>query len=438
MTKTVSRRIITIPAIAVAAILVAVVFTPMQLFNNEVSQSDTQIENSDQITQILITPFILDSYAQESNFQCSEGMVLVYRITSEKYACLKPSTADRWYKEGIAEPVQQIKLFDEEKDLGSVLRLSRASVPATIPLHQGYYNGEPVFFIITDSSDPKHAEIITASQGWKVEVAPPLVDTPGDSLQTAYMFTNGVEGNGVHGFQAEVLTATPAQPEGYSALTKHIHVTWNDGVTPEILDSEPAVLQAEVDGKVTLSELPVVLNMPQIVWPEGQMVVKEVETLTDDTPYGGGQVLDIDTDAMTVTFVAHRGWGPDGRTIYYLVTDATPSGPAGMMGVVDAPNLAPSLVSPAAVDLFQFKNGIKGSGPLGFQAGIGGSAPGDENYSPLWRINMISWGDPDSASVLETMDDIAALKTAGLITSALARPMDSDHVVNCPFIDPFQ
>jgi len=66
---------------------------------------------------ILIAPFILDSYAQESNFQCSEGMVLVYRINSEKYACLKPSTADKWYKEGIAEPVQQIKSFGEEKSL---------------------------------------------------------------------------------------------------------------------------------------------------------------------------------------------------------------------------------------------------------------------------------------------------------------------------------
>ncbi|NND85956.1 MAG: hypothetical protein HKM23_01240, partial [Nitrosopumilus sp.] len=41
-----------------------------------------------------------------------------------------------------------------EEDLGSVLRLSRANVPATIPLHQGYYNGENVYFIITDSSDP--------------------------------------------------------------------------------------------------------------------------------------------------------------------------------------------------------------------------------------------------------------------------------------------
>ena len=62
---------------------------------------------------ILITPSILDSFAEESNFQCSEEMVLVYRVNSEKYACLKPSTADKWYKDGIAEPVEQIKSFEK-------------------------------------------------------------------------------------------------------------------------------------------------------------------------------------------------------------------------------------------------------------------------------------------------------------------------------------
>jgi len=49
----------------------------------------------------------------------------------------------------------------EKSDMNSVLKLSRANVPATIPLHQGYYNGEDVYFIITDSSDPTYAEIIT-------------------------------------------------------------------------------------------------------------------------------------------------------------------------------------------------------------------------------------------------------------------------------------
>jgi len=346
----------------------------------------------------------------------------------------KPSMEEK--KEMMEETMME-ETFDES-DLGSVLRLSRANVPATIPLHQGYYDGGEVHFIITDSSDPKHAEIITESQGWRVELAPLLANAPAEALSTTYMFTNGVTGDGVHGFQGEVLTSTPAQAESYSALASHVHVSWNDDSDAKLLTSEEEILAAVDERSITLTELDVVLNMPQIVWPDGQMFVKEDKTITDETPYGGGQVLDIDLDEKTVTFIAHRGWGPDGRTIYYIVTDATPSGPASMMGVTPAPTSANLIVSSAAVDLFQFKNGIKGSGPIGFQAGIAASAPGDSNYSPMWRIFMIGWEDPENASLLETKADIDAFQQAGLIKVGIARPMDSDHIVNCPFIDPFQ
>lgn len=318
------------------------------------------------------------------------------------------------------------------------LKLSRASVPAIMPMHKGWYNGESVYYIITDSSEQKHADIIAEKQGWKVELAPPLAKTPKEALSKTYIFTNGVKGDGIHGFQSEVFTSTPGQPEQYSALTSHVHVTWNDGIKSSVLDSENAVLQAKDDGKVTLTELPVVINMPQIMWPGGQLPIREDKTINDDTTYVGGQVLDIDTKKMKVTFVAHRGWGPDGRTIYYIVTDATPEMPANMMGVAHSPNSAKLIANSAAVDLFQFMNGVKGSGPMGFQAGIAGSAPGDQNYSPMWRIFFIGWKDPSSASVLETTSDINALQSAGKIDVQLARPMDSDHVVNCPFIDPFQ
>ena len=341
-------------------------------------------------------------------------------------------------EEMMEEKMMEEEMMEEIQAPGSVLKLTRANVPATIPMHHGYYNGESVYFIITDASDPTHAEIITENQGWKVELAPPLANAPDEALSTTYMFTNGVEGDGVHGFQGEVFTSTPAQPDVYSALTSHVHVTWNDDSTPTVLTSEEEVQAAADAGSVTLTNLDVVINMPQIVWPDGQMLVKEDKTLADDTPYGGGQVLDIDTDDMTVTFIAHRGWGPDGRTIYYIVTDATPSGPAGMMGVTDAPTSASLIANSAAVDLFQFMNGLKGSGPLGFQAGIAASAPGDETYSPMWRIFMIGWQNPDEAGLMETIGDINFYKGEGLIDVNLARPMDSDHIVNCPFIDPFQ
>ena len=325
-----------------------------------------------------------------------------------------------------------------EADLGSVLRLSRANVPATIPMHQGYYNGEDVYFIITDSSDPTHADIITENQGWQVELAPLLKNTPEEALSKTYLFTNGVEGSGIHGYQGEVFTSTPEQPEVYSALTSHVHVTWNEGVTPRVLDSDAMIMKAADNEEITLAKLEVVLNMPQIVWPGGQMMVKDDTTLTDTTPYGGGQVLDIDTEEMDVTFIAHRGWGPDGRTIYYIVTDATPSGPAGMMGVVSSPTSASLIANSAAVDLYQFRNGLTGTGPLGFQPGIAAGAPGDANYSPMWRIFMVGWDNPENAQLLETIDDMNAYREAGLIDIGIARPMDSDHIVNCPFIDPFQ
>ena len=345
-------------------------------------------------------------------------------------------------KPAMKEKMEEKMMMEEKKEHkaypGSLLKLSRANVPAEIPLHKGFYDGGDVYYIITDASEPKHADVITEQQGWKVELAPLLANAPTSALSKTYFFTNGVEGMGVHGYQGQVFTSTPAQPEKYSGLTSHVHVTWNEGATPKVLKSEKAIMDAEAAGDITLSPLKVVLNMPQIVWPDGQMMVKEDKTLAHDTPYGGGQVLDIDTDEMTVTFIAHRGWGPDGRTIYYIVTDATPSGPAGMMGVVDAPTSANLIANSAAVDLFQFKNGIKGSGPLGFQPGIAAGAPGDKNYSPMWRIFMIGWNDPHDATVLETKADIDAFQQADLISVGIARPMDADHIVNCPFIDPFQ
>jgi len=325
-----------------------------------------------------------------------------------------------------------------DKDLSSVLKLSRANIPTEIPMHKGFYNGGEVFYIITDSSDKTHADTISKNQDWTVELAPLLKNASEKALSKTYMFTNGVNGDGVHGFQGEVFTSTPAQPDVYSALTSHVHVTWNDGKEPKLLDSEAKILSAEKNGDVTLTKVPVVLNMPQIVWPDGQMIVKEDKTLTDETPYGGGQVLDIDKKNKIVTFIAHRGWGPDGRTIYYIVTDATPSGPANMMGVTSAPTSASLIANAAAVDLYQFKNGLKGTGPLGFQPGIAAGAPGDENYSPMWRIFMIGWNDPSTAQLLETIDDMNAYKESGFIDIGIARPMDSDHIVNCPFIDPFQ
>jgi hypothetical protein len=103
-----------------------------------------------------------------------------------------------------------------------------------------------------------------------------------------------------------------------------------------------------------------------------------------------------------------------------------------MMGVSHAP-IDEKLATNVAVDLFQFKNGINGSGPMGFQAGIGGANPTDKNYSPIWKISFNEWKDASKARVLETESDIKAMSDAGLLTVTPA--MGGKHVVNCPFFD---
>ncbi len=344
-------------------------------------------------------------------------------------------SVDGWIRGQPTEVImQKLEIQKEEPSL----KLSRANVPAIIPMHLGTFEGESVYYIITDSNDETYAELITEKQNWKVELAPPLANTPKSALEEVYVFKNGISGDGIYGFQSEIFTSTPTQTDQYSALRTIAEVSWKSGQSAEVLDSVESITKAEEGGRIEVEKTEVVINAPQIVWPDGQMVVKEDDTLTHDTPYDGGQVLEINKEDMTVTFVAHRGWGPDGSTIYYIVTDATPKGPAEMMGVIDSPTSANLIANSAAVDLYQFMDGIKGSGPLGFQPGIAAAATGDENYSPMWRIFMVSWDDPENALVLETKSDIDQFHSEGLISVTLARPMNSEHIVNCPFIDPFQ
>ncbi len=321
---------------------------------------------------------------------------------------------------------------------GDVLLLAKANVPVTIPLHQGYYLGKAVYYIITDSSDSTLADVITTNQDWKVNHAPLLANATKDAVSKTYVFTNGVLGDGVYGFQGEIFTSTPEHEDEYSALTSHVNVTWNDGAIRIILDSEKEMLIAEKLGKIVLSEQDFVLNMPQIVWPEGQMAVKANKTITDETTFVGGQIIDIDLTNKTTTFIAHQGWNSNGKQIFFIVTDATPIGPAKSMGIPNVQKNAALISNPAAIDMFHFMNGIQGPGPLGFQSGISSSFLGDANYSPMSRIYFIEWNDQNSISIVQTTKEIHELEESGLIRVDLAKPMNAAHIVNSPIIDPIQ
>src|SRR5215211_2805279 len=181
---------------------------------------------------------------------------------------------------------------------GSVLKLSQANVALDIPLMRGYENGHEIFFIATDASDNKTATQITNETGFKVNFAPVLAQTSEAARGQAYVFTNGIPGQGPFGFQLPVVNAKPGD-EGYSPLWQLNMVEWNQGVNPKEIKSVQEIMSAQQNGSLTIAKTNTIVNHPAIKWEGGSLKIRQDKNITDDTPYMEGQVLNIDTSKMT-------------------------------------------------------------------------------------------------------------------------------------------
>ena len=63
-------------------------------------------------------------------------------------------------------------------------------------------------------------------------------------------------------------------------------------------------------------------------------------------------------------------------------------------------------------------------------ASIAGSNVGDLQYSPIWRINAVTWKDPAAAKFLTMASEISAAASGGMLGTEIA-----GFVVNCPFVE---
>jgi hypothetical protein len=340
------------------------------------------------------------------------------------------ASVDGWIR---GEPTQVVIQKIEPKSQS--FTLSKPHVPISIPMHLGFFAGGPVSYIITDSSNKTFGDKITGKQNWSVEFSPRLAKAPSSAQDAVYSFTNGIKGDGLYGYQNEIFSSSPAQSDSYSPLHLLITASWKQGQKAQILNSAEAVLKAEKESRLKLVKTNVVINAPHIMWPGGQLQIRNSTGVTDEESFDNGQVLSISNETRKVTFVAHRGWGLDGRTVYYIITDATPAGPANLLGVPNAPKIANVLSNSVVSEMYQFKNGVRGSGPLGYQASILSSTLEEGNYIPVCRVSIVEWSDPVYAGILETISDINNKKSEKMITVQLARPLSNDHVVNCPLIE---
>jgi hypothetical protein len=312
------------------------------------------------------------------------------------------------------------------------ITLPKSTIPVKIPLHQGLVKGKPVYYIITDSSNNLVANTISDKQNWRVHLSPVLAHVPSTSFGNMFIFTNGITGNGTRSYQDDVLSFTSSDKQ-YSPLSKVVEVSWNVGRGPFILNSTQAILDANMTGKIKLTITDTIMNTPQVVWDGGALDMSTNKTLSGKVSYLDGQVLDVDKNNMTATFVGHRGWGPDGKTIYHIILAGTPEGPTQIMKIQNVPSL--SFLESSSRDLYHFTNGIKGDGPFGYQEGITSSQLGDSTYSPICKVSIITWKEPQNAKILENKNDIEFEKSTNSISVQEASVLGKNYILDCPIIE---
>ncbi len=140
---------------------------------------------------------------------------------------------------------------------------------AELPAGKAYAEGKEIFFVHTESSDPGVSETLTNMMKSPVLYVPSLANVPDELMANVYVFTNGVEGSGPFGFQADVFDNPPGT-DGYTPLRRLNVITWAEGTTAREITSVADVLAAEVAGELTIEQPGVVINMPFVVWDGGK------------------------------------------------------------------------------------------------------------------------------------------------------------------------
>jgi hypothetical protein len=124
----------------------------------------------------------------------------------------------------------------------------------------------------------------------------------------------------------------------------------------------------------------------------------------------------------------------EGKEIYFVHTEASDAGVAekltNMMKspVILVPSLA-NMPDESLANVYVFTNGLAGSGPFGFQPDVFDNPPGTDGYTPLRRLNVVTWAAANQARELKSATDVMAALAADQLT--IEQP---GVVINMPFV----
>ena len=283
----------------------------------------------------------------------------------------------------------------------------------TFRMHPVFFNGQRAHHIRTDTSDANYAK-----QVGLVHVVRMAGAIQNGETADYYGFSKGASG------QLPVVSTVPGQPD-YTPCFRISRVTFTG--SPQVLNSAQAVRDAESGGKVKIETTKIAVNYPFVKWPDSE--------LSRDTKrevyLGDGQLLERpNVDKREVTFKLHQCFPGE----WYIVTDTSATPMAPMMKIAASPKTGGLTKAGATAKILVFGNGIKGSGPMGFQPSVVDSLPGQALWSPFWDHFTFTWGGGKTPRVVKNQDELLAAEKAGGLKRWPGTPDTNGQlfVVNCP------
>jgi len=226
----------------------------------------------------------------------------------EQMMSQNPKMTAKWLDTTMGSEMRQKPMMSEMS--------FNVNAPITIPLIDGYYNGEKVFFVHTEVTDKAMAEMMTMMVNFPTLHVSELMNISQDDMAKVYVFTNGIAGSEPYGggpfmYQIDVFDSVPNQMEYSQFRIPHL-VTWNDNSTPRILTSVYEILEAETNGELTIQTSENVVNAPMVVWKldgkdqRATIIPRMFEPrMFESIPKVEGEVIHIDTDNYVAMFKLH-------------------------------------------------------------------------------------------------------------------------------------
>ncbi|MBI5747327.1 MAG: twin-arginine translocation signal domain-containing protein [Nitrospirae bacterium] len=285
----------------------------------------------------------------------------------------------------------------------------------TLEIHGGYFEGDKAYFIRSEASDKDYARANGLIFSPRISLALDGEEMLGEK---AYADFYHIEG------QWPVLSSIPGRAD-YTPAWRIFRVSKKRDAG--ILKSVRSLKEAEGKGDISIRPTNIIVNFPLVKWPGGEL---PRDTRLEEY-LGEGQLIEpVNTEKMQVTFKLHECF-PSER---YIVTDASLEGPSKMMNVAYSPKASLLREVDAAAKILVFVNGIKGTGPMGFQPSIVDNPPRHRNWSGFWDHYAFKWTDSSSPRLLFNHSQILSTESKGLVQRFTGSPMTHPvgFVVNCP------